>query len=473
MRINKLLSNYGICSRKEARKLIEDKRIIVNGKLCIQGQWVEETDDILLDNEKLKPKKKVYIAFNKPRGITCTRSNEVENNIKDYLNYPDYIFPVGRLDKESEGLIILTNDGDMANSILESENMHEKEYLVKVDNEFDDDFLLKMSKGVKILNTVTRPCTLERVNEDSFKITLTQGLNRQIRRMCKAFGYNVVFLQRIRILNINLEGIEEGSWRYLTEEEVNFLKDKMNLYIDAHTHLDSFKENIDKAIEEINEKRIITIANSMDISSYEQNKKWGEKSEYIKPIFGIHPWKAGEFKDSLESLISYIEESPSIGEIGLDYVWAEDKESFPRQREIFKFILEEGAKRNKFMTIHTKGAEEEIYESLKALNYNNVIIHWYSGNLDTLQKFIDLGCYFTVSVDLSSSSLSRKILKMIPIDKLLLETDGPDSLEWINGEYGWPKEIINVYKKAAGLKGIELMKFKDIIQQNLLKIRLY
>lgn len=219
MRINKLLSNYGICSRKEARKLIEDERIIVNGKLCIQGQWVEETDDILLDNKKLIPKEKVYILFNKPRGITCTRAGEVKDNIKDYLDYPDYIFPVGRLDKESQGLIIMTNDGDTANSILESENMHEKEYLVKVDKEFDDDFLIKMAQGVKILDTVTRPCTLERVDENSFKIILTQGLNRQIRRMCKAFGYNVIFLQRIRILNLKIDGIEEGSWRYFTDEE--------------------------------------------------------------------------------------------------------------------------------------------------------------------------------------------------------------------------------------------------------------
>lgn len=228
MRINKLLSNYGICSRKEARKLIEDKRIIVNGELCIQGQWVEETDEILLDNEKVKPKEKVYIAFNKPRGITCTRSQDVENNIKDYLNYPDYIFPVGRLDKDSEGLILLTNDGDLANSILEAENMHEKEYIVRVDKEFDDEFLKNMASGVKILDTVTRPCTLERIDGVTFKIILTQGLNRQIRRMCKAFGYNVESLQRIRILNIKLSHIEIGKWRYLSSEELDYLKDKIN-----------------------------------------------------------------------------------------------------------------------------------------------------------------------------------------------------------------------------------------------------
>lgn len=233
MRINKLLSNYGICSRKEARKFIEDGRIIVNGKTCIQGQWVEETDDILLDNEKLKPKKKVYLAFNKPRGITCTRSTEVKNNIKEYINYPDYIFPVGRLDKESQGLIILTNDGDMANSILESENMHEKEYLVKVDKDIDEDFIINMSKGVKILNTVTRPCVVKKVDERTFKIILTQGLNRQIRRMCKAFSYNVIFLERIRILNIELNDIQEGTWRYLTEKEIEFLNSKKENQISA------------------------------------------------------------------------------------------------------------------------------------------------------------------------------------------------------------------------------------------------
>ncbi|MBE6047559.1 MAG: pseudouridine synthase [Clostridium sp.] len=224
MRINKLLSNYGICSRKETRKLIEDGRIIVNGKLCIQGQWVEETDDILLDNKKLEPKKKIYLAFNKPKGIICTRAGRVKDNIKDYLNYPDYIFPVGRLDKESQGLILLTNDGEMANSILEADNMHEKEYLVRVDKDFDNEFIENMSKGVEILNTVTRPCIVERIDERSFKIILTQGLNRQIRRMCKAFGYNVIFLKRIRILNIRVEGIEEGEWRELSQEEIDFLK---------------------------------------------------------------------------------------------------------------------------------------------------------------------------------------------------------------------------------------------------------
>ena len=224
MRINKLLSNYGYCSRKEVRKLIEDKRIIVNGKLCEQGQWVEESDDILLDGEKVHRKEKIYLALNKPRGIVCTSSREIKDNIIDFLNYKDYVFPVGRLDKESEGLILMTNDGDLANKIISSENYHEKEYVVTLDKDFDEDFIYKMSNGVNILDTITRPCIVTRVNNDTFNIILTQGLNRQIRRMCKTLGYNVIKLERIRIVNILSKGIESGGWRTLTNEEIEGLK---------------------------------------------------------------------------------------------------------------------------------------------------------------------------------------------------------------------------------------------------------
>lgn len=220
MRINKLLSNYGYCSRKEVSRLIEDKRIMVNGKLCEQGQWVEESDDILLDGEKAQKKAKVYIALNKPKGIVCTSSREIKGNIIDFLNYKDYVFPVGRLDKDSEGLILMTNDGELANMILSSESYHEKEYIVTLDKEFDDEFIYKMSNGVNILETVTRPCKLTRINNNTFNIILTQGLNRQIRRMCKTFGYNVIKLERIRIVNILSKGIKLGEWRELTKEEV-------------------------------------------------------------------------------------------------------------------------------------------------------------------------------------------------------------------------------------------------------------
>ncbi|MGN0026536.1 MAG: pseudouridine synthase [Clostridium sp.] len=224
MRINKLLSNYGYCSRKEVRRLIEDKRIIVNGKLCEQGQWVEESDDILLDGEKVEKKEKIYLALNKPRGIVCTSSREIKDNIIDFLNYKDYVFPVGRLDKDSQGLILMTNDGDIANKILSSENYHEKEYIGTLDKDFDDEFIYKMSNGVNILDTVTRPCKVTRINNNTFNIILTQGLNRQIRRMCKTLGYNVIKLERIRIVNVLSEGIEIGRWRKLTKEEIEELK---------------------------------------------------------------------------------------------------------------------------------------------------------------------------------------------------------------------------------------------------------
>lgn len=224
MRINKLLSNYGYCSRKEAARLIEDKRITVNGSLCTPGQWVEEEDSILLDGEKVSPKEKIYLALNKPPGITCTAEKTVEGNIIGFVDYGEYLFPVGRLDKESQGLILLTNDGDLASRILESENLHEKEYLVTLDREFGDSFLEGMCGGVDILGARTRECTASRISADTFSIVLTQGLNRQIRRMCRAFGYNVVRLERIRILNIRLDGIGEGEWRRLTEEEIEGLR---------------------------------------------------------------------------------------------------------------------------------------------------------------------------------------------------------------------------------------------------------
>jgi len=224
MRINKLLSNMGFCSRKEANKFIEEGRVIVNGELCIPGQWVEKEDIVLIDNEPITPKEKVYIALNKPVGVTCTAEKTVENNIISYMNYPQYIFPVGRLDKESQGLILMTNDGDLANKILESENEHEKEYIVTVNKEFDDEFIKGMSEGVEILGTITKPCKVTRVNEDTFKIILTQGLNKQIRRMSKAFGYTVTRLERIRIMNVKVDGIDYGKWRNITTEEVDRLR---------------------------------------------------------------------------------------------------------------------------------------------------------------------------------------------------------------------------------------------------------
>lgn len=223
MRINKLFSNLGICSRRETNRLIEEGRVKVNGVLSIPGQWVEKEDEILIDDKPITEKKKIYIAFNKPVGITCTSASEVKDNIIDFINYEKYIFPVGRLDKESHGLILMTNDGDLANKILNSDNYHEKEYVVTVDKPIDNNFINHMAIGVHILGEKTRPCKVIKIDEYIFKIILTQGLNRQIRRMSKALGYKVVELERIRICSINVEGIDLGKWRHLSEEEVRQL----------------------------------------------------------------------------------------------------------------------------------------------------------------------------------------------------------------------------------------------------------
>lgn len=224
MRINKLLSNYGYCSRSDVRDLIDQNRIIINGKLASQGQWVEENDEILLDGNKIKKEKKIYLLLNKPTGVICTADKNKNNNIIEYMNYGKYIFPVGRLDKDSQGLIILTNDGELANNILEAENGHEKEYIVTVDKEFDELFLKSMENGVEIGRKKTKKCKMKKINNTTFKIILTQGLNRQIRKMCLVFGYKVRKLERIRILNLRIDNIEYGEYRKFTDEELKKLK---------------------------------------------------------------------------------------------------------------------------------------------------------------------------------------------------------------------------------------------------------
>lgn len=228
MRINKLLSNKGICSRSQAHQLIVAGRVKVNGQLCIPGQWVEETDEILLDDRPVKQQERLYIILNKPVGIVCTAAEDVEDNIIRYMNYPAYLFPVGRLDKDSQGLILLTNDGDLASDILEAEKGHEKEYVVQVDGSYEEDFLHKMSQGVNFGDgVITRICQVSAINKDTFRIILTQGMNRQIRRMTKAFGYNVVRLERVRVLNISLGSLDYGAWRKLTNLEVETLKSEI------------------------------------------------------------------------------------------------------------------------------------------------------------------------------------------------------------------------------------------------------
>ena len=221
-RINKFLSESGYCSRRVADKLIEEGRVTINGKVPEMGTKITANDEIRVDGKLITPPKEkpVYLAFNKPVGIVCTTDTRVEkNNIIDFINYPKRIFPIGRLDKPSEGLILLTNDGDIVNKILRARNNHEKEYLVSVDKPITEEFIYKMSNGVPILDTITRKCQVEQTGKNSFRIILTQGLNRQIRRMCEYLGYEVIKLKRIRIMNIKLD-TPIGKWRYLSENEL-------------------------------------------------------------------------------------------------------------------------------------------------------------------------------------------------------------------------------------------------------------
>lgn len=224
-RLNKFLSESGYCSRRQADKLIEEKRITVNGKLPELGTKVSAADCIAVDGKAISQKKEenIYLAFNKPIGIECTTNERVRDNIISFINYPKRIFPIGRLDKDSEGLILLTDDGDIVNKILRAANFHEKEYLVTVNKTIAPGFLEKMGQGVPVLDTVTRKCKVEKVNDNTFKIVLTQGLNRQIRRMCEYFGYEVIKLRRIRIVNILLD-VPVGKCRLLRKEEVEHLK---------------------------------------------------------------------------------------------------------------------------------------------------------------------------------------------------------------------------------------------------------
>lgn len=221
MRINKYLSEAGIVSRRGADKWIEDGRITINGQLAELGSKVEEGDEVLADGKPVKVEEQlVYIALNKPVGITSTTERHIEGNVVDFVNHPLRIFHIGRLDKDSNGLLLLTNDGDIVNEILREEHGHEKEYIVTVDHPISQTFIEKMESGVKILGTVTKPCKVKQLGPRTFNITLTQGLNRQIRRMCSALGYNVRKLQRTRVLNIHLGDLPIGQWRDLTQKEL-------------------------------------------------------------------------------------------------------------------------------------------------------------------------------------------------------------------------------------------------------------
>ena len=229
MRINKFLSESGIVSRRGADKWISDGKVTINGKIAELGSQVEQGDDVRVDGKPVVVEQPlVYLALNKPVGITSTTERHIPGNIVDFVNHPLRIFHVGRLDKDSDGLILLTNDGDIVNEILRAENKHEKEYIVTVNERITDSFIEKMSNGVRILETKTLPCKVKKLGPYTFNIILTQGLNRQIRRMCAALGFTVKRLQRIRIMNITLDGLATGQWRDLTDKEKKDLFKELN-----------------------------------------------------------------------------------------------------------------------------------------------------------------------------------------------------------------------------------------------------
>ena len=227
IRLNKYIASSGLCSRREADTLIESGKVTINGETAVQGSKVMDSDIVLVNGRKVTPDDDmIYIAFNKPLGVTCTTDKRDPSNIIDYIGFDERIFPVGRLDKNSSGLILLTNDGSIVNKLLRAENGHEKEYLVTVNRSYDKNFLRSMESGVPVLGQLTLPCKLKPAGDKSFKIILHQGLNRQIRRMCEYLGYKVTRLKRIRFMNIELGGLETGKWRYLTSsEKKELLKD--------------------------------------------------------------------------------------------------------------------------------------------------------------------------------------------------------------------------------------------------------
>lgn len=235
LRLNKYISDSGYCSRREADRLIDAGRVTVDGELAPIGLRVVPGQEVAVDGKVVRVREnKVYIALNKPVGITCTTDQEIEGNLTDFMNYPEKIFPIGRLDKDSTGLLLMTSDGDIVNKILRVENGHDKEYQVMVDKKFNHSFLEKMAAGVEIYNPVadrrevTKPCKIEPIGAKSFNLTLQQGLNRQIRRMCEALGYNVVSLKRRRIMSVELGNLTEGQWRYLTAAELTAINKSIN-----------------------------------------------------------------------------------------------------------------------------------------------------------------------------------------------------------------------------------------------------
>lgn len=286
--LNKFISNTGRCSRREADKLIKEGRVTLNGKVATLGNRVNSGDKVLIDEKPLKAKPRtLYLAFNKPVGIVCTTDEREKKNIIRFINHPERLFPIGRLDKPSQGLIFLTNDGDIVNKILRAGNNHEKEYQVKVDQMITEEFIHKMETGVPILDTVTQPCQVTQLRGDTFKIILTQGLNRQIRRMCEHLGYNVTRLKRTRIMHVRLSKLPPGKWRELTQREIKTLRHLIgdsSKTEEASTVTDPVKKEKKKKIKPPEKKE--------EVSDFFEGKKpkWMAKKERNKK----RHWRPGQ-----------------------------------------------------------------------------------------------------------------------------------------------------------------------------------
>lgn len=267
VRLNKAISDTGFCSRREADGYIEKGRVTINGEKAVLGDRVFPEDEIRVDGKLLKDNvDDVYIILNKPVGITCTTDRRFPDNVIDFVKHPERIFPVGRLDKPSEGLLLMTNDGNIVNKILRAGNKHEKEYIVRVDRPITSDFIKRMGAGVPILNTVTKRCKVEQISRFEFRIILIQGLNRQIRRMCEYLGYEVVELKRIRLMHLTLDNLPVGEWRDLTESELRILKD-------AVKDSDGLPKSVAEKSHKRKEQRIFPTTKPLKTNQFKRRRK--------------------------------------------------------------------------------------------------------------------------------------------------------------------------------------------------------